>query len=254
MKILSKTYNLKLPAFYSHHYLINKTGFKEDLNKIRKKINFLGELGSDILLLDGGKKLPKGNTSDDYKIAIENINTICGIANSNNIKPTWHQHWGTMFDNEEQFINLMDNTKDSGLFFCPDTAQLVMSMIDPLDIMKMFKGRISYIHLKDLIENEPVNRYLGSSKPVDFKNNILSTQYKYYPYRFMDSGAYHINSKFRITEIARGIIDFKPIIKLIEDMKFEGWIVVDQDYTNYDPRESLDVNLKNLKYLFGGND
>ena len=75
-------------------------------------------------------------------------------------------------------------------------------------------------------------------------------KYQYLEDRFLDDGCFHINSRHKITEIARGIIEFKPIVKLIKNINFNGWVVVDQDYTEYKTIESLDVNLKNLKYLF----
>lgn len=162
LKALLNLHNLELTSFYGHLNLIDRNYFKSDLENIKKRINIIKELGSDILLIDGGKKYPNGNSKDDYKVAIENIIKICRMAKSNNLKPTWHQHWGTMFDSKKSFEYLMDNTKGSGLCFCPDTAQLLMSKINPLEMMEKYKNRISYIHLKDIKENNFINRYLKS--------------------------------------------------------------------------------------------
>lgn len=258
LKKLLKLHQLELTTFYSHLVLIDKKSFETEINSVMRKINLIKNLGADILLLDGGKKEPGGNNEKDYILAIDNIKRICELANLNNIKPTWHLHWGTMFDNEKYFDYLMNKTEKEGLYFCPDTAQLTMCGMNPLDVMNKYKNRISYIHFKDLIENSFINRYLKATEEIDPKNNTLTPlssagEYKYLKNRYLDDGAFHINSKYRIIELARGIVDFKPIVKLIKNIGFSGWVTVDQDYTGYMSAESLDVNLRNLKYLFGEN-
>lgn len=255
LKKILKLHNLELTTFYSHLTLINKDDWASELNIVKSKINLIKSFGSDILLIDGGRKNPEGISKKDYKYAVENIKRICEIAHLNKLKPTWHIHWGTIFDNEEIFEYLMENTADDKLYFCPDTAQLYMSGMDPFKVMEKYKNRISYIHFKDVIDNGFINRYLKPTEDIDPKNNALvplssAGTYEYLGNRYLDSGAFHINSRYRIIEIARGLIDFKPIVKLIKDLKFTGWVVVDQDYTGYRNMESLDVNLKNLKYLF----
>jgi len=258
LKKLLKLHNLSLASFYSHLNLVDDKYFEVvELEIIKKKIKLLNKLGADILLLDGGAKEIGGNPNKRLEKAVKNIKVICDVANSNGLKATWHQHWGTLFDNRKSFEYLMDNTKDSKLYFCPDTAQLLISNIDPYNIIEKYMDRVSYIHLKDVKENVFINRYKKPTKKTDSRNNSMNidgnfffTNYRYLENSFLDDGCYYINSRYKITEIARGIIDFKPIIKLIKEKNFNGWIIVDQDYTEYKSMHSLDVNLKNLKLLF----
>ena len=249
LRKLLELHKLEFTTFYSHLILIDKDYIEVEIDLIKRKINLIKSLGSDILQLDGGKKL--GDSSQkDYKYSVENIKRICELAHSKKLKPTWHQHWGTIFDNAESFEYLMENTKDAGLYFNPDTAQLFMSGMDPLETMEKYRDRINYIHLKDIKENDFINRYLKPTEDVYNNKNMPTEKYQYLEDRFLDDGCFHINSRHKITEIARGIIEFKPIVKLIKNINFNGWVVVDQDYTEYKTIESLDVNLKNLKYLF----
>ena len=254
LKKILKLHNLEMGAFNSFLTLNDKDSFSAELGTIKGVAKMIKEMKSDILVLDGGIKRAD-LTQSDYKFSVENIKEICEVAHSNNIKPTWHLHWGTMWDSQENFEYLMENTKDSGLYFCPDTAQLYMIGMDPLETMEKYKERISHIHFKDAIENEFINRYLKPTSEIDPTNNALvplssAGTYRYLEDRYLDNGAFHINSKHRVIEVARGVIDFKPIVKLIKDINFNGWIVVDQDYTGYMSMESLDVNRKNLMYLF----
>lgn len=258
LKKILKLHNLELITFYSHLALTDKNSIEAEINLVKRKIDLIKNLGADILLLDGGKKDPEGNTEKDYRFALGNIKKICELANSSNVKPTWHLHWGTMFDKEKYLDYLMEKTEKEGLYFCPDTAQLTICGMDPLNVMKKYKNRISYIHFKDIVENNFINRYLKVNEEIDPKNNTLvplssAGEYKYLENRYLDNGAFHINSKYRIIEVARGQIDFKPMVRLIKDIGFNGWVTVDQDYTGYMSAESLDVNLRNLKYLFEEN-
>ena len=252
---LLKLHGLELTTFYSYLNLIDKDNFNAELDIVKKKIKLIKNLGSDILLIDGGIKKREGVSEKDRNLAVDNIKRICEVAKFSAIKPTWHFHWGTMFDNEEIFEYLMENTAADELYFCPDTGQLYMSGMDPLKVMERHKERITYIHFKDVIENDFINRYLKHTEEIDPRNNTLiplasAGRYEYLKDRYLDNGGFHINSKYRIIEVARGQIDFKPIVKLIKDVDFNGWVIVDQDYTGYRYLESMDVNYRNVKYLF----
>ena len=229
LKNILNLHNLKLSTFYTPLKISEKDCFDTNSDNIKERIQLIKELGSDILLLDcaGGRK-PE-YTEEDYRIATENIDKVCSLAYSNDIIPTWHQHWGSMFDTKKTFEYLMDSTKDSKLCLCPDTAQLVMSGIDPVGAIEKYKDRISYIHFKDIIENRPVNRYIDKD---------------------LEEGGYCIDSKYKITEVCRGIIEFKKVVKILRGIGYSGWVVVDQDYTEYSEIECAKINLKNLKYLF----
>ena len=213
-------------------------------------------MGCNILLIDGGIKDPMRNDKNYYDMAIKIINEIGNIAKDLGLKTSWHQHWGSMFDTEETLELLLDNTDLKTIGFCPDTAQLLISNIDPAKIIEKYKDRINYIHFKDVIPNnfllnrENIVRKLEEVDEDEVKKGIDGfPEYEYLISRFNDNGAYHINSKFKITEVGRGIIDFESICRIIKKIDYNGWIVVDQDYTEWPYRESLDVNLKNIKYF-----
>lgn len=47
----------------------------------------------------------------------------------------------------------------------------------------------------------------------------------------------------RFIELGRGNVDFPPLAKILTDAGFDGWIIVDLDYTSLDPKESSRINL-----------
>lgn len=251
---LIKLHNLEVTSFYCEFSLIYENKKNSEIESLKRKCDFLKNIGCDILLIDGGIKDLKKNNNEYYKIATENINEVGYIAKELGLKTSWHQHWGSMFDTYDSFEFLMNNTNPKLIGFCPDTAQLLLSNMDPVNAIKRYSSRINYIHFKDIIPNNfIINR-------VDIVNNLKKTDresdrgfenYEYFMDKFLDNGAYHINSKYKFTEVGRGIIDFENICKIIKEIDYDGWIVVDQDYTEWSLRDSLDVNLKNIKYFMG---
>lgn len=53
----------------------------------------------------------------------------------------------------------------------------------------------------------------------------------------------------RFIELGSGTIDFAPLWELLEGRGFDGWIVVDLDYTSLEPPESCAVNRRYLTEL-----
>lgn len=257
---LLKLHNLEITSYYSWLNLVDNDSRVLDLNCIKRKCDFLGKLGCEILLIDGGARGINKNDNTHYKYAIDLINEIGRIAKTFEMKCSWHFHKGSIFDKVKDFEYLMNNTDPDLIGFCPDTAQLFLCKMNPLEIIKKYANRINYIHFKDIVHNnfilntKNIRKYLRdkSLKENNITKNLVIDpfpKYKYLLERHLDNGADHINSEFKFIEVGRGIIDFGGICKEIKKMHYNGWIVVDQDYTEWSYRESLDVNLKNIKYF-----
>ncbi|NQT67691.1 MAG: TIM barrel protein [Actinobacteria bacterium] len=249
---LIKLHNLEVSSYYTWLNLLNENFKYCDIEKAKRKCEFLSKLGCNILLLNGGDRDKLKSDKAHYKLAVKNINKIGQLAKSFGMKCTWHQHWGSMFETAEEFKFLMENTDPDLIGFCPDTAQLHISKIDPVAIIEEYKDRINYIHFKDLL---PSNFIINRKNVVDNLKRVARDSdrgfeiFKYFADRFLDSGAYHTNSEYRFVEVGRGIIKFEEICKILKKRNYDGWIVVDQDYYEVSIRESLIVNLNNIKYF-----
>ena len=55
----------------------------------------------------------------------------------------------------------------------------------------------------------------------------------------------------RFIELGRGVVDFPPLARTLLGAGFDGWIIVDLDYTSLDPRESSRINLSYLRSELG---
>lgn len=55
----------------------------------------------------------------------------------------------------------------------------------------------------------------------------------------------------RFIELGHGQVDFPPLARTLREEGFDGWVVVDLDYTSLDPRESSPTNLRYVRSTLG---
>jgi sugar phosphate isomerase/epimerase len=53
------------------------------------------------------------------------------------------------------------------------------------------------------------------------------------------------------TELGRGVVDFDAIMRVLPDLPHVKWVMVEQDTTKIDPRESIAISRKYLRDKFG---
>ena len=97
-------------------------------------------------------------------------------------------------ETREQLLRYLDERP--GLFACPDTGHLALCGSDPVQTIRDLGSRVRYLHLKDI----PANR-IGK---------------KYEP-----------GEKF--CELGTGALDLPGVIKALEAIHYEGWIMIERD-------------------------
>jgi inosose dehydratase len=91
----------------------------------------------------------------------------------------------------------------------PDTAHLQIAGSDPLEFIKSWEDRLAAIHLKDW-------------------SPLWGRSYPFYARGFC--------------ELGQGTVDLVSVLEWVGKRAFQGWVVVEQDYSN-DPAESARVSL-----------
>ncbi|MBI2940232.1 MAG: TIM barrel protein [Chloroflexi bacterium] len=205
----------------------------QEVELIRCVIEAAVEAGSKVLLIDGGPRPPAGAGEADYQRVAEFANQIGAWAGEAGLRCCWHQHWGTMFEWAEPFDHLMALTDPALVKFCPDTAQLSMGDFDVRGTFRKYAPRIGHVHFKDLDVNhnwEVTGRHSG-------------------PKTWGDTGGYRVDSRWRMVELGRGLIDFPAILAILREVGYDGWIVDDFDYSAYATQEA---SITCLRYLREG--
>jgi len=233
LRALLAMHDLELASCYvGHTYELERR--EQEATLTRRVIDVTAGAGGKILLIDGGR--PKeGRGEDDYKRVADFANQIGAWAKEAGLQCCWHQHWGTMFEWAAPFDRLMALTDPDLVKFCPDTAQLAMGDFDVPETIRKYGKRVGYVHFKD----------------IDHNHNWEVTASHGGPKTWSDTGAYHVDSKWRMVELGRGLIDFPRITGILREAGYDGWIVDDFDYSAYATREASITLLRYLRHSLG---
>lgn len=127
------------------------------------------------------------------------------LAHEKDMEIVYHHHMGTGVQTTEEIDELMERTNKDNVSLLFDTGHLVVSGEDPIEIFKKYEDRIKHIHFKDVRQE--------ITEAVDKDNQC-----------FLDGVR-----KGMFTVPGDGVIDFEPILNLIYQSNYSGWIVVEAE-------------------------
>jgi sugar phosphate isomerase/epimerase len=97
-------------------------------------------------------------------------------------------------ETREDLLRYLDERP--GMFACPDTGHLALCGSDPVQTIRDLGERCRYIHLKD-IRPDRVGKKTGPGE--------------------------------KFCELGTGALDLRGVIKALEDIRYNGWIMVERD-------------------------
>lgn len=143
--------NTKILGIYTGANYIYNDAFEDEFYRLKNTIKNMKKFGAKHLVLGGGAIRANGNVEKDYETLAKNLDKIAEFAKENDIIASYHPHLGSAVETPEQIDQLFSLTKIS---FCPDIAHLVAGGGDALALIKKYRDRIEYVHLKDLKDAE----------------------------------------------------------------------------------------------------
>lgn len=150
-RTLLQKHEMALSAVYLSCGFVDEEEIARWLERVRRNARFCADVGCQFLLIDGGQRHPDNVYSEeDFRRVSDAANRAGEICRQAGIRCSWHQHFGTMFEFQENFDRLMALT-DPDLVLCtPDTAQHALGDFDVVPAVRRYAHRIQYIHFKDL--------------------------------------------------------------------------------------------------------
>ncbi|NOV03753.1 sugar phosphate isomerase/epimerase family protein [Paenibacillus planticolens] len=168
---------------------------------------------SHIVFGPGGPR--KGPTDrDQLKQAAITINEAAKRTLEFGVKACVHPHLWTELQEQDELDYLME-LLDKEVYFAPDTAHLSGAEMDVPAIIRKYKEKVAYIHLKDLTPKEA----RVEDFPMLLGNEALPV----------------------FCELGLGTVDFKPILEAINEIGYEGWMTVEIDQSTSTPYNSLAI-------------
>jgi len=181
-------------------------------------MNFLHAMGARVIGCSEQSKSIQGTslpvleqkpvfTDEEWRLTAEGYNELAAIAAQKGMRVTLHHHMGTGIQTPAEIDRFMAMTNDNvgllydtGHIYYSEGSQQVM-----LDVLTQHLPRIFHVHLKDVRD----------SVVAEVRANSLS---------FLDGV-----KKGTFTVPGDGVIDFKPVFKILDDYGYKGWMVVEAE-------------------------
>ncbi|KRE36482.1 sugar phosphate isomerase/epimerase family protein [Paenibacillus sp. Soil724D2] len=215
-KALFEQHDLVLSALYGGGRFSDPMQFNETVAYNTRVAKFAALNGSDrIVLGPRGPRTAGGTTLEELKIAARAMNESAKRCYDLGVKACVHPHLHTELQNENELDAIMEMTDPNFVFFCPDTAHLTKAGMDPVTVMRRYKDRIAYMHIKDVTPDDPDR----SKFPVLTGDEALPI----------------------FCELGLGTIDFPAVVRLLEEIHYDGWMTIEIDQSTSTPLNSLKV-------------
>jgi inosose dehydratase len=127
------------------------------------------------------------------------------IANSAGMRLSYHHHMGTGVMTRADVDRLMASTDPTLVHLLLDTAHITFAGDDALDMARAYAGRIGHVHMKS-VRPEVVSRV--REEGLSFQEGI-------------ELGVFTVPGD--------GAIDFRPILEVLADANYQGWLVVEAE-------------------------
>ncbi|MDO5784997.1 MAG: myo-inosose-2 dehydratase [Eubacteriales bacterium] len=210
--------------------------YEETFEEFKKEIEYLSYAGATAINISEQSYSIQGNqdlsifdnkatfTDAEFMQMCEGLNKLAEYAKSNGIRACFHHHMGTCVQTLEETVRMLENTSDD-LLLCYDTGHWTFSEVDPLAILDKFPNRIGHVHLKNM------------RKPV--RDQAIKESWS-----FLKSVR---NGCFTVPGDPEGCVDFPAVLKKLDDIGYEGWIMVEAEQ---DPAKANPFKYAKMAYEY----
>ena len=136
---------LELVSVYTGANFIYDEILDDELFKIERAAILAKNFGASRLVVGGGAKRPDGPKPDDFKKVGRGLDMTADIARTHGLESSYHPHLGTISETLSGFHQIMDSCS---IGFCPDTAHLVASGIDPVEAIERYGDSVAILRYR----------------------------------------------------------------------------------------------------------
>lgn len=164
-------------------------------------------------------------SAEGWKIYSEGVNRIArAVKERTGLRSAFHPHTGIWIETQEETERLLSLTDAALVGLCFDTGHYRFGGGDPVAALRKFADRLWHVHFKD---QDPQVAAHSRVQGWDYDRSIAEGIF---------------------CELGQGDVDFPGALKVLQEIGYDGWIVVEQDVLPGmgSPKESA---LGSRKYL-----
>ena len=129
------------------------TGYRELFGKFEETLAYHKKVGCQNIILPSAPYTIKEDV--DYTVAC--VNRFLPIIEAEGMKLHYHNHSAEFKPNEDGLIPEDEFAKRTNILFEIDTFWAFNAGLDPIEVLKQYKDRMQFIHLKDGIPVDPAD-------------------------------------------------------------------------------------------------
>ncbi len=171
----------------------------------------------------------QGMTDDEWKVFAAGAHLVARrVMDEAGIRTVFHQHIGTLVETMDETRRLLEMTDPFTLGLCLDTGHWTFGAAgDPAAAARELRDRVWHVHFKDC---EPTVMAASREQEWDGPTSV-------------GHGVF--------CELGRGCVDFPGVLAALDEIGYDGWIVVEQDVLPGmgTPRESARRNREYLRSI-----
>ena len=196
---------------------------KAVVESARESMKFLKVFGAKDLCVFPPPRLKAGvDTDAPFRAMCEGFNRIGEAAGEMGFRAGLHNHLDEMVKKPDEVDRCMALTDPKLFNFAPDTAHLHLGGSNVVEMYRKYKNRLVFMDYKDAKWTTPKADLVLPNGKMHKKDSSEA--------KFFES----------IYDLGDGEIDFPACHRILRDIKYEGWICVDLDFTRYGPRTSYE--------------
>lgn len=237
-KILKKALDLRgieICNCWFSSFLISRP-YEETEKEFIKQTDFLKAMGAKVIgvseqsySIQGKMEQPvwEGKhvmDDEEWKLLVVGLNKLGKIAKDKGMLLTFHHHMGTVIQTREEIDRFMKEVDSNLVYLLFDSGHLSFAGIDPAEVLRKYVDRVKHVHLKDI------------RKPLVEKSKTEQWSFL----KGVREGVFTVPGD--------GDVDFTPIFNILEENRYEGYVVVEaeQDPAIANP---LEYAIKARKYI-----
>ena len=144
--------------------------------------------------------------NDTWKIYIDGIHRAAkAVKEETGLGVSFHPHAATYIETPKEIERFVEMTDPELVGLCFDTGHNLLGGGDPAQSILQYSDRIKLMHFKDF------------SKKLAQESYNQNHNYS----QMIAAGVF--------SELGKGSVDFKAVLKVLKEINYQGWIVVEQD-------------------------
>lgn len=181
------------------------------------------------LIQQAGRRTGSLLSPEEWDVYAAGVNRVARrVFDELGLRVVFHHHCAGYVETAEETRNLMERVDPDLVGLCLDTGHWHFAGGDAVDAIREYGERVRYLHLKDCDPN--------------LRQQVIDQGLDYFEATRI--GVY--------CELGQGAVDFPTVLRMMTDLGYDGWAIVEQDILVSDldaPKQSAQRNRDYLRSL-----